>query len=957
MIETVLENLPSALREPVRAYWQAYVSNVERAGGHAVSPDAELAKAWAGSDFIARACIREPALLADLRASGDLQRSLSTGECGQRLNNQLDGCADEHALGVTLRRFRRREMVRIAWRDIVGQADLVEVLNALSDLADACTDAALRTLHAWQRAEWGVPRDAEGNEQSMVVLGMGKLGARELNFSSDIDLIFAYPEEGKIDGPRDKTNEEYFLRLGRRLIKALNEATGEGFVFRVDMRLRPFGDSGPLVMNFAQMEAYYTTQGREWERYAMIKARPIAGDPVAGAELMSLLKPFIYRRYLDYGTFQQLREMKAMIAREVERRRLRDNIKLGPGGIREVEFIGQAFQLVRGGREPALQERGIIKVITTLAELDLITADTAAQLIAAYEVLRRAENRLQAYADQQTQTLPDDDLGRLRLAFTMGYPDWDTFFRDLSGHQQFVQQCFLGVFGEPVAGDTDSDALDAVWAGKHDDARAASTLREIGVEDSETALTHLRALRGSRTYGALTPVARERLDRLIPLLLRSVAALPPGSGALQRLLELLERIAGRSVYLALLIESPMVLEHLVRLVDASPWLAGYVTRHPILLDELLDPRALYEPVERAAIDADLDHRLGVCDSGDTECEMDALRHCKQSHLLRVAAADVMGATPLMKVSDYLTYIAEACMTRVVELARRDITVRHGLPHCIENGESREPGIAVIAYGKLGGWELGYGSDLDVVFLHDSTGERQESDGKRPLDNNTYFARVGQRMVHYLTAPTAAGELYEIDMRLRPNGNSGMMVTGMNAFVTYQNEAAWTWEHQALVRARFIAGDARIGAQFNVIRHEILTRTRDVDALRVEVRDMRARMREHLGTSDDSEFDLKQDAGGIADIEFLVQFAVLSQAHAHPALTRWTDNIRILDTLAAEGLMPAEDAALLADAYRAYRARGHRLVLQDKPARVPGDEFPEFRAAVTRLWDQWMSDPA
>ncbi|MCB1734758.1 MAG: bifunctional [glutamate--ammonia ligase]-adenylyl-L-tyrosine phosphorylase/[glutamate--ammonia-ligase] adenylyltransferase [Gammaproteobacteria bacterium] len=951
----MIDFVPELLRGSFEALWDSYVEN-SIAAGHALPQfDDHLVHAWVGSEFVARACIKDPDLVDRLFTSGDLERVYEETEYQSRLSEQVQHCGNPDELSTVLRTFRRNEMVRIAWRDLAGEADLEEVLVSLSRLADACVSAALSTLYDWQVSELGEPVDDQGRPQELVVLGMGKLGARELNFSSDIDLIFAYPADGEVNGRKAKTNEEFFVRLGRRLIKVLNEHTADGFVFRVDMRLRPFGDSGPLAMSFAQMETYYTTQGREWERYAMIKARPVAGDIAAGQQLMAMLKPFVYRRYLDYGTFEQLREMKAMIAREVSRRGLRDNIKLGPGGIREVEFIGQAFQLVRGGRESRLQHRGILVTLEALADLGHISRDTFQELKDAYIFLRKTENRLQAFADQQSQTLPTDEIGRARLAFTMAFPDWHSFNAALAKHQNNVQRHFQAVFGEDVPDNTSNSPLDHVWADHCGDEKAIAILASEGVDDPAVVAAHLRGLRESRTYRALTSVARERLDRLIPRLLQNVRELPDGSVALVRLLDLMERIAGRSVYLSLLLDSPKVLGHLVRLVDASPWLASYVTRHPIVLDELLDPRRLYGTVERHDLKIDLASRLEVCTPRDTECEMDALRHCKHAHVLRVAAADIMGVTPLMKVSDLLTDIAEACVSTVLELSLRDITMKHGRPSCTESGVSRHPGLGVIAYGKLGGWELGYGSDLDVVLIHNSTGERQESEGDRPLDNNTWFARVAQRMVNYLATSTSAGQLYEIDMRLRPNGNSGMLVTGLNAFVTYQRDAAWTWEHQALVRARFIAGDPKLKDSFDEIRHEILSRKRDTNALRTEVRDMRARMREQLGSRSEDEFDLKQDAGGIADIEFLVQFAVLSQANAHPALTRWTDNIRILETLATEGLMSAEDADLLADAYRAYRARGHRLVLQDKPARVPADEFIEFRSAVQGLWNQWMGN--
>ncbi len=956
--EEYLSTVPDILRNDVAAYWQDFSAHVGRLGLRL--PDdgdffQSLCRVWASSEFVARACIRDPGFLVESWRNGDLKRPCVVSQYPRRLASGLEGVEDEEALGVALRVFRRREMVRIAWRDLAGWADLDEVLPALSALADACVDGALRILHGWQQREWGVPTGADGTPQSLVVLAMGKLGGRELNFSSDIDLIFAYPQEGWVAGPRAKSNSEYFTRLGRRLIRVLDERTAEGFVFRVDMRLRPYGDSGPLAVSFDFMEDYYQSQGRDWERYAMIKARPITGDPAAGEELMKILQPFVYRRYLDYGVFESLREMKWMVAREVERKGMREDIKLGPGGIREVEFIGQAFQLIRGGREPRLRTRGILDVLAALGEMDEIDAGTVVDLRRAYEFLRRTENRLQAHADEQTQRLPDDDRGRLCLAYAMGYGDWDGFAADLARHRSCVQGHFERIFniGRDDEG-TVPQALDALWRGGMEEPAAIGVLEASGFDRPQEALRRLEQLRHGRIYLGLGGISRERMDRFIPMLLDAAGRLSGEVDCLGRLITLVESIARRSAYIALLSEMPEALNQLVRLVAASPWIATFVSRHPILLDELLDPRTLYAPMDRHGLAVSLKQRLAAVETGDLEQEMEALRHFKQAHVLRVAATDIMGATPLMKVSDYLSWIAEVLLEKTLELAWRDMTRRYGRPCYVLDGEVREAGFAVAAYGKLGGIELGYGSDLDVVFLHDSRGGNQYTDGERSVDNHTFFARMAQRMIHILTTPTSSGELYEIDMRLRPSGASGLLVSSLSAFDEYQRQDAWTWEHQALVRARVVAGSAAIAGHFAAIRAEILRRARDVGELRREVREMRERMRRELAVGDTACFDLKQGHGGIADIEFMVQYGVLAWAHDHPDLVRFTDNIRILEGMAREGLLEPADARLLADAYRAFRARSHRLVLQDKKAVVGSDEFTDLRAGVQRLWARMMS---
>ncbi len=952
-----LAALPESLQADVRRHWEGLLEALGVAAedwqADATLLD-ELCRVWAGSEFVARQCQQHPVLLLDLLESGDLHQAYAADTAAARVQAAVDQASDAEALGRALRRLRRREMVRIAWRDIAGLADLEQTMGDLSALAEACIRGALDRLHVWAQADWGTPMGAEsGAAQHLVVLGMGKLGARELNFSSDIDLIFAYPEAGHTEGGRRRlSNEEYFTRLGRSLIQALDDNTADGFVFRVDMRLRPFGDSGALALSFAAMENYYQVHGRDWERYALIKARPVAGRLDDGERLMGLLQPFVYRRYLDYGTFAALREMKAMVAAEVRRKGLADNIKLGAGGIREIEFIGQAFQLIRGGREPALRMREIQRVLRWLGEHDHLPRYVVEQLLDAYTFLRNTEHRLQEFRDQQTHALPQDDTGRLRLAFAMGYDGWASFADVLETHRARVQSHFEQVFEAPQT-DGGDVRLEALWQGRLDTEEALATLRQIGFAQADAALARLEALRESRRYQALPAEGRERLDQLMPLLLAAIGGSDEADTALPRLLTLLEAVARRSAYLALLVENPLALSQLVRLCAASPWIADQLVRHPLLLDELLDPRSLYTPAPREALADELHQRLAAVAADDLEQLMDALRHFKQAAVLRVAAADVMQAVPLMEVSDHLCDIAEVILDAVLEIAWRDLSRRHGRPASAPAGEK---GFALVAYGKLGGRELGYGSDLDLVFLHADCAVNAATHGPKVVADTVFYARLGQRIIHLLTALTPAGQLYEVDLRLRPSGASGLLVVGLSAFTAYQREQAWTWEHQALVRARPVAGDPRLAEGFAAARRAVLCRRRDPRQLQREVREMRERMRSELVQAGEDEFDLKQDRGGIADIEFMVQFWVLRWAHEAADLIRFTDNIRLLAGLAEHGFVPAEVAETLAEAYRSYRAEVHRLALQDRPARVTAQRFAEARAAVSRLWHQYLEQP-
>jgi glutamate-ammonia-ligase adenylyltransferase len=953
--------IPVELQDSVGEAWEAFVESSGEAGFNVPgNPEFRnsLQRIWACSEFVSQACILEPEVLYGLLESGDLLADYAAGEYARKLTSSLVAGIDESGLEEALRRFRRREMLRIASRDLAGWASLGEVLGDLSDLADTSISLALETLG--NRAVQQAGSRAKRLSPALVVLGMGKLGAGELNFSSDVDLIFAYPPAGKA-WPRGLPEPEaFYLHLGRQLIRVLGDHTEHGFVFRVDMRLRPYGDSGPLVVNFDALADYYQLQGREWERYAMIKARPVAGPAKAATQLMQLLRPFVYRRYLDFGAFESLRGLKEQIAREVERKGLRDNIKLGPGGIREIEFIVQAFQLVRGGRQSSLQQRPVLAVLGALVKLGYLPEEVGRQLAAAYVFLRRTENRLQEYDDQQVHSLPDDDTGRARLAFSMGYPGWPEFSAALAAHRKVVQQQFELVFAAPrdkagAGQGRRTPGLDDAWLGSAGREAAIKVLSKAGYPDAEETLEWLQAFRKGAVTRFLGEQGQQRLNELMPQVLQAAAEEAEPAEVLHRLGELLETIAGRTTYLSLLVEHPAALTQLAHLCSASAWVAAQLTQHPILLDELLDTRALYAPLDRSGLQSLLEMRLSGIPAEDLEQQMDSLRQFRQAAVLHVAAADIVAGLPLAKVGDYLTWIAEVVLEKTLQIAWDHLVVRHGRPVCKVKGKRHEAGFAIVAYGKLGGYELGYGSDLDVVFLHDSSGKEQQTTGPRVLGNNEFFTRLSQRIIHILNTFTSAGILYEVDMRLRPNGASGMLVSSLEAFADYQQDSAWTWENQALVRARVVCGPEDITRRFEQIRSGVLARPREPGQLRREVVEMRERMRQELDKSGANRVDLKQGRGGIVDIEFMVQCGVLLWSGAQAELLKFTDNLNLLDAFARCGRLAGEDARLLAEAYCAIRQRINHLALQEKPPLTDPDELVVQRELVVRLWDRLLGE--
>ncbi|MDD5299856.1 MAG: bifunctional [glutamate--ammonia ligase]-adenylyl-L-tyrosine phosphorylase/[glutamate--ammonia-ligase] adenylyltransferase [Gallionella sp.] len=864
---------------------------------------------------------------------------------------------DEISLARAVRRLRKQVMIKLILRDLNGLADLNEVMQAMTALAEICVQQAQACLMQALQAQFGTPLgEASATPQELLIIGMGKLGGCELNVSSDIDLIFVYPEDGETDGPRKLSNHEFFTRLGRRLINLINELTADGYVFRVDMRLRPYGDSGPLVASFAALEEYLVSQGREWERYAWIKARVIAPAnnplphktplsnslPQAGErtneslrelyinELARLTQPFVFRKYLDFGAIDSMRKLHAQIRQEVQRRDRLNNIKLGPGGIREIEFTAQVFQLIRGGRDAQLRIRPTRETLQLLAKNGQLSAQAVEELDAAYVFLRNLEHRLQYLDDQQTQELPEKPEDQSAIAQAMGYADYAALLEPLDRHRAVVSQQFGQIFGAQEEAPSDAQ----FWHEGVSDEELGAHLESLGYRVAADSAQRLQQLRGGSRYRQLPDLSRQRLDKLIPQFVALSAQHGDPDATLSRLLALLEAISRRAAYLAFLAEYPQAMQRLVALVAASSWAGEYLTQHPALLDELLDAREIYQPPQWPQIDLDLQNRFADC-AGDEERRMDALHHVQQEQIFHLLAMDLQGLLPLEKLSDHLSDLA-------------DMILRHMLKLCWDSARKKhreDAKFAIIAYGKLGGKELGYASDLDLIFLYDDD---------HP-DAQEIYARLGQRINSLLGSYTSSGRLYETDLRLRPNGASGLLVSSIEAFAEYQRSQAWVWEHQALTRARFCAGDAAVGAAFEDIRQQVLCQQRDPAVLRNEIVAMRQKMRD--GHPNNTElFDIKHDSGGMVDIEFIVQYLVLAHAHQHPQLTANVGNLALLKMAAEFGLIRPDLAEQTRVLYRHLRQIQHRMRLNNQSSCRIAHEEIDTRAS-RELWAELFGGSA
>ncbi|HTH66905.1 MAG TPA: bifunctional [glutamate--ammonia ligase]-adenylyl-L-tyrosine phosphorylase/[glutamate--ammonia-ligase] adenylyltransferase [Rhodanobacter sp.] len=909
-----------------------------RAAGVPLHDDAGVAerirRTLLASDFAFDVWCRQPQLLAP----AGLERLRSGNDAGSRID-ALKLPEDEAASMVALRRFRHAEALRLVFRDVNGLDELPETLSATSVLYEGLLDVALAWSERALAARYGRSRTADGALQRLLVIGFGKLGGSELNFSSDIDLVLAYPHAGQTDGARPLDNSEYFIRLGRQLVRLLNEPTMDGICARVDLRLRPFGNAGRLALSFAAMEQYYQSEGRDWERYAWIKARPVAGDRAAGKQLQELLRPFVYRKYLDYTAFAGLREMKALIDAEVARKDLADNLKLGPGGIREIEFIVQLTQLIRGGREPSLRVRGLLPALTACEARGHIAAARARMLREAYVLLRRVENRVQMLRDAQTHDIPDDALSRERLALSLDYPGWDALNAALAKHRAIVSEEFAAVLMPQGGRAASVPAADMVlWQRACDESLDAATLEASGFVPGVELADTLLKLPQAAAVRAMSARSRERLDHLMPQLFDAARATAAPVASLLRLCRLMQAVARRSSYLALLEEQPAARRRLVRLFADSAFLAERVIAQPLLLDDVLDPRIDQLPFKRADIAAEIVRVLGTLDEREAEAELERINEFRASTAFRLGLAFNDGRADAVATARRLAALAESVVGAVLALAERELIAQHGrLP-----GEGS--GFSVLGYGSLGGEELGFASDLDLVFVYDGRRAALMSDGPRPLEGARWYQRLAQRVMNWLTVLTRAGRMYEVDTRLRPDGSKGLLVSSLDAFVAYQQSRAWTWEHQALLRARPVAGDAALNGQLAAVRREVLTVPREHATVRADVSSMRQRWRAERDRSDERQLDLKQGHGGLLDIEFALQGMVLAHAAGRPELLGVTSNAGMIEACRVAGLLDPDQAATLGTAHAMLLQRALACTLDLRSRIAPRD------AALEQLCD-------
>ncbi|MBP6366341.1 MAG: bifunctional [glutamate--ammonia ligase]-adenylyl-L-tyrosine phosphorylase/[glutamate--ammonia-ligase] adenylyltransferase [Nitrosomonas sp.] len=920
----------------------------------APSPDVILASSLPFSRYAQRILESEPARKAELLQA--LQSPCSKKEMQAYLDAHSQQIATEEKLHRVLRDLRKQVMLRLAMRDISGEADLSEVMSSMTALAEVTINFSLKYHENWltQPDRFGLPRGEHSNAiQHLLVVAMGKLGGGELNVSSDVDLIFVYPEDGETDGIKSISNHEFFARLGRKLISSLNDYTVDGYVFRVDMRLRPHGENSPLAISFPMLEEYFIKQGREWERYAWIKGRVITvhSDSEAESILMEkMVRPFVFRKYLDFGAYESMRRLHAQLRKEVERREMHDNIKLGPGGIREIEFITQVFQLIRGGRDVDLCIRPTLSVLQRLHKKQQLPEQAATELTDAYHFLRKLEHRLQYLDDQQIQTLPLNPVDQNLIATVMEFPDYASFMQQLDKHRKNVTRLFELIFAAPRKSPT-HDMLAHLWQAESQDisqTEAATTqLSTMGFSEPAKISDRLRLFYQDTFYHQLPETSQQHINTLVPMIIEAVAELPPVEITLERMLQLLEKISSQTSYLALLLEHPHTLQRVAELVSISQWASDYLGRHPILLDELLRHDAPHPAPDWNALSNELIYQLNHVNNPKNdviEWQMDVLRHFQHAQVFRLLVTDLEGSLLLETLSDHLTALADLTLDSVLNLAWSGLKKRH----------RTEPAFAIIGYGKLGGKELGYASDLDMIFLYEDN----------HLDAAEIYTKLGQSINAWLTRHTSAGFLYETDLRLRPNGAAGLLVSSMEAFAQYQREQAWVWEHQALTRARFVAGDQQVGEAFENTRKEILCKSRNLIELKQDILKMREKMLD-VHPNPTPLFDIKHDRGGIIDVEFIVQYLVLGYASQFPQLTGNIGNIALLKLAGELGLVPAELATQVRTAYREYRRLQHRFRLGGEPeltsaplskdksekfARIAADRLSNDRLSVLQLWD-------
>ena len=916
------------------------------------------------SPWVEERCIANPELLKQALDSNTFQQ-IYTKETYQQQLKQLT-FNDFAQFSKKIRIWRTQAMLRIIWRNCAGWASLYETIADLSAMADAAIYFAEFTLFTWLSEKYGVPFDQQGNPQHLLIIALGKLGGEELNLSSDVDLLFAYEHEGELVSS-GLTYGEFYQRLAQQFIKLLNEITAEGFVFRVDMRLRPYGDSGPLVMSFAGLENYYQAQGREWERYALIKARPITGSIEAQQEFMSLIRPFVYRRYVDYTVLQALREMYALIMQENQRKNLQEHLKLGAGGIRSIEFIVQMHQLIRGGREPVLQQPHFFNAINQLRLLEISSPEITEDLRQAYVFLRITEHALQAVHDQQTHSLPHSSEEKERLIYALGFATWADFYQELEKHRKIVKHYFSEYAEPPAVGGVTAlpasalSPLVQVWSGKLEETAALNELKKIGFVEPQPIYTRLRYYAEHPQCRHLSPQAQQRLLAFVPVLLIELTKATDPFNTLTRTFDIVMAVVKRSAYLVLLLENPKALQRLVFLCGASSWVSHELVLHPLLLDELLDERTWARVPSTKEVINELQKALDKVASDDTEQQMDTLRHIKHINFFRVAVTEIHGFLNATQASLTLSMIARVIVQVVFILVLRQQMAKLSKKKLVELSlvnelwQMRNLPFAIIAYGKLASLELNYTSDLDLVFIYATVNLTPWGIDLNEQDTHEFFLRVAKRMMHWLNTPTNMGVLFRVDTRLQPEGSAGLLVSEWQSFADYQQERTWIWEQQAMVSARMIYGPLSLRRKFRQLRRKILCQPRQLPDLSQEIIAMRTRMQQYAKSSQSgiTGFNLKTDPGGMVDVEFIIQYAVLGYAARYPELIKYTDIAHLCSELYTLQILNKEQVNNLRTAYNIYKERAHQLALQNLPTVVGTDEYQEWRQKIKDCWSNFL----
>ena len=928
----------TSLLEDDRIQWQAITDYLESREFAADSAE-KIEQLAIASRYALAQLQRNPSWIDDLLKLEHLQLASTIIEFPEGEKIDLD------QVKRTLRQYRHRKLVEIIYLDTVLEQPLQATLLQQSDLADQLILSALDVCQRQLSAKHGQPLEASGAPMALNVITMGKLGGRELNFSSDIDLICSYDSDGELSGYGQLTHQEYFSRVVRMLNQLLGETTGDGFVYRVDLRLRPWGDSGPIALSHSALEHYYQLHGREWEQYAMVKARVISGSDTSRKSLAEMLRPFVYRKYLDYRVFEGLATLKAKIDTQAKARGMRVNLKLGQGGIREIEFFVQAFQILRGGRNHRLQCSGIFHGFEALEQFEIVETETLQRLHRAYCFLRLLENRIQMFDDQQTHNLPDNTRQQQRIAATMGFGDWDNVVAQLQQHRQQVGSCFSELFQQDENAPPEVIIDDSFPEGSED--QHWDFIDNSGIDGAQDITESLNRFVKSRSWGYMSARARQRFSLLLPALIEALRISQQPAILFARLLRLFASIAGRSVYFELLFQNKALLKRLASLFDRSEWIADEVSQYPMLLENLIQSGD-HERFDKAILLQRLQQQLATI-AGDTELELDTLRLFKREQTLVIASAELAHEIDADQVSHYLCDLAEVVLEAVYQLSTQALQQQYGKPECGAAGERRAAELAIIGYGKLGGYEMHYQSDLDLIFLHDSSGEQQHTDGVKTIENSVYFARLAQKIISMTSVLTASGKLYEIDSRLRPEGASGLLVSSSAAYLRYQLEKAWTWEHQALVRARLVAGSVTLKPDFERLRKQVLCLPRDDATLRSDIIDMRERMYQSKRPAEGERVDLKQSRGGMVDIEFMVQYWVLAKANSIGSDCLYSDNISLLKALFRRDLITSSQSRLV-EIYQSYHRLLHESVLQNQSAEIDSELIAEQLAHVKNCWN-------